>query len=211
MTTLFLKEPFAAAFGKKEIAVDYGKKNVQPAHYYPCKRKDVEAMFRTPSPKHRGSSNASQSSKASIKGNLADVKKMEEMLEDSAGESLDDEDEDMVEENGSEEDESEHEAESEKDADSEELEESEEAQEGEDEEASEAEGSDSQESEDEESVKEEEKEEKEEKDVKDGKKEKHEATGAGAELAVVTQDTNQRTENLRNSTLSFHSNIFLLP
>ena len=116
MTTLFLKEPFAAAFGKKEIAVDYGKKNVQPAHYYPCKRKDVEAMFRTPSPKHRGSSNASQSSKASIKGNLADVKKMEEMLEDSAGESLDDEDEDMVEENGSEEDESEHEAESEKDA-----------------------------------------------------------------------------------------------
>ena len=60
-------------------------------------------------------------------------------------------------------------------------------------------------------MKEEEKEEKEEKDVKDGKKEKHEATGAGAELAVVTQDTNQRTENLRNSTLSFHSNIFLLP
>ena len=53
------------------------------------------------------------------------------------------------------------------------------------------------------------------KEEKDGKGEKDEAAvgnvSAGTELAVVTQDTKERTQNLRNSTLSCHSKMFLLP
>ena len=68
--------------GKKEEKVDYGKKNSVPVKYHPCKRGEVEALFRTPSPKRRGSSLSDTSRRTSSTGTSAAMKAMKAFLED---------------------------------------------------------------------------------------------------------------------------------
>ena len=49
---------------KQKTPVDYAKKNSKPVKYFPCKRKEVEEMFKTPEGKHCRAPSASSSTRS---------------------------------------------------------------------------------------------------------------------------------------------------
>ena len=205
-----------------EPKTDYGKKNSIPVKYVPCKRKEVETLFRTPSPKRTGgassvSSQTSRKGKAPEKDTSKDaVKKMEALLEESDNgcSDLDDilqglgsrdpsesEEEDEVEEEGSEEGDQEEGKDSDVEA--------EEQEEAEDEDAEEDDDDDQQLSQEESEEDDESENESEKGDHKDGEKvkkkdgsEKEASGAAGQDLANATAETESNTSKLKNSTLS---------
>ena len=204
-----------------EPKTDYGKKNSIPVKYVPCKRKEVEDMFRTPLPKRSGcassvSSQTSRKGKAPGKDASKDVvKKMEALLEESdngcsdiddilqgvgSQEPSDSEDEDEAEgEEGSDEGEQEECEDSDDQAEDQEDAEEEDNEDNEDQEGS-------QEESEEETEKESEKE-SEKGGSKDGEKVKdgsgQEASGAaGQDLVKATAQTESNTSKLKNSSSS---------
>ena len=174
------------AKGKKSI--DYGKKNSRPVNYFPCKKRHVEAMFKTPSPKNRGSGSSVGSSIPSK------VKDMQSMLEpsDCEGEKSENEmeedpksgsDEEPIQESG----------------DEEESNDEEEQQDSNDEENPD----DSEAGQEEEEEDEEEESESEDCDSEDQKENTEEVPEGNWEpLALVTQSTEKNASNLRNSCLA---------
>ena len=178
----------AVAKGKKPI--DYGKKNSRPVNYFPCKKRHVEEMFKTPPLKNRGSGSSIASSVPSK------VKDMQNMLEDSEG----DEDEEEKSENETEEEKSGSEGEesiqeSEDDQDCDDDDDEEEQQD--DDEADDSEADQEEAAEDEEEC------ESEDEESEDQEQENAEVPeGNGESLALVTQTTEKDAAKFRNSCLA---------
>ena len=178
------------AVAKAKKPIDYGKKNSRPVNYFPCKKRHVEEMFKTPPLKNRGSGSSIASSVPSK------VKDMQNMLEDSEG----DEDEEEKSENETEEEKSGSEGEesiqeSEDDQDCDDDDDEEEQQD--DDEADDSEADQEEAAEDDEEC------ESEDEESEDQEQENAEVPeGNGESLALVTQTTEKDAAKFRNSCLA---------